>query len=174
MINTYEDLRVPGSLQTEEYATATFKGGRVMEGAQIRRRVEARLARQAVLHSEAPPTLWAVIDEAAPTKTVGSPSVMRRQLRHIIEMSAKPNIYPQVLPDSVGAHAAMDDAFTILNFPDQNDPSIVYIETATSDLYLETSEELEHHRLIFDLIRSSALGPDSSVARLSNLIDQLG
>lgn len=174
LINTYEDLRVPGLLQTEEYATAMFKGGRVMEDAQIRRRVEARLARQAILHSETPPTLWAVIDEAALTKTVGSPPVMRRQLRHIIEMSAKPNIYLQVLPDSVGAHAAMDGAFTILNFPDQNDPSIVYIETATSDLYLETSEELEHYRLIFDLIRSSALGPDSSVARLSNLIDQLG
>ncbi|MER5644500.1 helix-turn-helix transcriptional regulator [Streptosporangium sp. NPDC002524] len=174
LINTYEDLRVPGLLQTEEYATAMFKGGRVMEDAQIRRRVEARLARQAILHSETPPTLWAVIDEAALTKTVGSPPVMRRQLRHIIEMSARPNIYLQVLPDSVGAHAAMDGAFTILNFPDQNDPSIVYIETATSDLYLETSEELEHYRLIFDLIRSSALGPDSSVARLSNLIDQLG
>ncbi|MEU3170164.1 helix-turn-helix transcriptional regulator [Streptosporangium sp. NPDC006930] len=173
LINTYEDLRVPGLLQTEDYATAMFKGGRVMEDAQIRRRVEARLARQAVLHSETPPTLWAVIDEAALTKTVGSPSVMCQQLRHIIEMSARPNIYLQVLPDSTGAHAAMDGAFTILNFPDQNDPSIVYIETATSDLYLETSEELEHYRLLFDLIRSSALGPDSSVAYLSNLVDQL-
>ncbi|MFJ2029739.1 helix-turn-helix domain-containing protein [Streptosporangium sp. NPDC087985] len=173
LISTYEDLRVPGLLQTEDYATAMFKGGRVMEDAQIRRRVEARLTRQTVLHSETPPTLWAVIDEAAVTKMVGGPSVMRRQLRHIIEMSARPNIYVQVLPDSAGAHAAMDGAFTILNFPDRNDPSIIYIETATSDLYLETSEDLERYRLIFDLIRSSALGPDASVARLSNLIDQL-
>ncbi|MEV0345544.1 helix-turn-helix transcriptional regulator [Nonomuraea sp. NPDC050680] len=173
LINTYEDLRVPGLLQTEDYATAMFKGGRVVADTQIRRRVEARLARQTILHDETPPTLWAVIDEAALAKPVGGPSVMRQQLRHIIEMSARPNIYLQVLPNSAGAHAAMDGAFTILNFPDQNDPSIVYIETATSDLYLEAAADLEHYRLIFDLIRSSALGPDSSVARLTTLIDQL-
>ncbi|MBT2233437.1 hypothetical protein KLK06_47085 [Nonomuraea sp. NEAU-A123] len=67
---------------------------------------------------------------------------MRDQLRHIVDMSARPNIYVQVLPDSAGAHAAMDGPFEILNFPDPGDPSVVYIETATSDLYLETPEEL--------------------------------
>lgn len=173
LINTYEDLRVPGLFQTEDYATAMFKGGQVLDNDQIRRRVEARLARQGIVHGEAPPTLWAVIDEAALTKSVGGPSVMRDQLRHIVDMSARPNIYVQVLPDSAGAHAAMDGPFTILNFPDQGDPSVVYIETATSDLYLETPEELTRYRLIFDLIRSSALSPDSSRAYLANLIDRL-
>ncbi|GAA3023112.1 helix-turn-helix transcriptional regulator [Streptosporangium longisporum] len=173
LINTYEDLRVPGLLQTKDYAAAMFKGGQVMENTQISRRVEARLTRQTILHDKTCLTLWAVIDEAALTKTVGGPSVMRQQLRHIIEMSARPNIYVQVLPDSAGAHAAMDGAFTILNFQDQDDPSIVYIETATSDLYLEAHEELQRYKLIFDLIRSSALSPNSSVARMAELIDQL-
>ncbi|MGC5010423.1 helix-turn-helix domain-containing protein [Streptosporangium sp. DT93] len=173
LINTYEDLRVPGLLQTKDYAAAMFKGGQVMEDTQISRRVEARLTRQTILHDKTCPALWAVIDEAALTKTVGGPSVMRQQLRHIIEMSARPNIHVQVLPDSAGAHAAMDGAFTILNFQDQDDPSIVYIETATSDLYLETHEELQRYKLIFDLIRSSALSPSSSVARMAELIDQL-
>ncbi|WP_405084819.1 helix-turn-helix domain-containing protein [Microbispora sp. NBC_01389] len=172
LINTYEDLRVPGLLQTEDYATAMFKGGRVLEDAQIRRRVEARMARQSVLREETPPTLWAVIDEAALSKTVGGSAVMRQQLRHLIDMSTKPNIYIQVLPDSAGAHAAMDGAFTVLNFPDRSDPSIVYIETATSDLYLETQEELERYSLIFDLVRSSALSPELSVAYLTTLIEQ--
>ncbi len=35
LISTYEDLRVPGLLQTEDYATAMLKGGRVLEDAQI-------------------------------------------------------------------------------------------------------------------------------------------
>ncbi|WP_133306141.1 Scr1 family TA system antitoxin-like transcriptional regulator [Microbispora triticiradicis] len=56
-------------------------------------------------------------------RLVGGSDVMRQQLRHLIDMSAKPNIYIQVLPDSAGAHAAMDGAFTILNFPDRSDPS---------------------------------------------------
>ncbi|MBF8185055.1 helix-turn-helix domain-containing protein [Nonomuraea sp. K274] len=173
LINTYEDLRVPGLFQTEDYATAMLKGGQILDGDQIRRRVEARLTRQGILQGETPPTLWAVVDEAALTKPVGGPSVMRNQLRHIVDMSARPNIYVQVLPDSAGAHAAMDGPFTILNFPDQSDPSVVYIETATSDLYLETPEELTRYRLIFDLIRSSALSPDSSVEYLANLVDRL-
>lgn len=173
LISTYEDLRVPGLFQTEDYATAMFKGGRVLEDAQIRRRVEARLARQAVLRDATPPSLWAVIDEAALTKTVGGRSVMRHQLRHIIDVCAEPNINVQVLPNSAGAHAAMDGAFTILDFPDQSDASIIYLETATSDLYLETPEELERYKLIFDLIRSSALSPESSLAYLTNLIDRL-
>ncbi|MBT2233436.1 hypothetical protein KLK06_47080 [Nonomuraea sp. NEAU-A123] len=46
LINTYEDLRVPGLFQTEDYATAMFKGGQVLDNDQIRRRAEARLARR--------------------------------------------------------------------------------------------------------------------------------
>jgi transcriptional regulator with XRE-family HTH domain len=172
VINTYENLRVPGLLQTESYATAMFRGGQMLRDDQICRRVEARLARQAILYDETPPTLWAVIDEAALTKAVGSPAVMRSQLRHIVEVGSRPNVYVQVLPDAVGAHAAMDGPFTILDFPEQEDQSLVYIETATSDLYLETREELERYRLIFDLIRSSALSPDSSMTYLAKMIDR--
>jgi transcriptional regulator with XRE-family HTH domain len=173
VINTYENLRVPGLFQTADYATAMFKGSQVLGDDQIRRRVEARLARQGVLRGETPPTLWTVIDEAALTKAVGGPAVMRNQLQHIIEVGARPNVFVQVLPDSIGAHAAMDGPFTILDFPEQGDQSIVYIETATSDLYLETREELARYRLIFDLIRSSALSPDSSMTYLAKLIERL-
>ncbi|QYC40223.1 hypothetical protein Nocox_13025 [Nonomuraea coxensis DSM 45129] len=173
MISTYENLRVPGLFQTADYATAIFRGSQVLGDDQIHRRVEARLARQGVLHGEAPPTLWTVIDEAALTKAVGGPSVMRNQLQHIVEVASRPNVFVQVLPDSVGAHAAMDGPFTILDFPEQGDQSLVYIETATSDLYLEAREELARYRLIFDLIRSSALSPDSSMTYLAKLIERL-
>jgi hypothetical protein len=98
---------------------------------------------------------------------------MRNQLQHIVEVASRPNVFVQVLPDSVGAHAAMDGPFTILDFPEQGDQSLVYIETATSDLYLETREELARYRLIFDLIRSSALSPDSSMTYLAKLIERL-
>ncbi|MGW2143422.1 DUF5753 domain-containing protein [Nonomuraea bangladeshensis] len=89
MISMYENLRVPGLFQAADYATAIFKGSQVLDDDQIHRRVEARLARQGVLHGETPPTLWTVIDEAALAKAVGGPSVMRNQLQHIVEVRAR-------------------------------------------------------------------------------------
>ncbi|MGW2143423.1 Scr1 family TA system antitoxin-like transcriptional regulator [Nonomuraea bangladeshensis] len=60
-----------------------------------------------------------------------------------------------------------------MGFPELGDQSLVYIETATSDLYLEAREELARYRPIFDLIRSSALSPNSSMTYLAKLIERL-
>jgi transcriptional regulator with XRE-family HTH domain len=62
----YESLLVPGLLQTEEYARAVIRGG--LPGAshdEVERRVEARMARQAVLTRNSPVRLWAIVDDTA-------------------------------------------------------------------------------------------------------------
>lgn len=169
-IRTYQALIIPGLLQVPEYMAAIFRGGRVMDETLIARRIEARLARQEILRQEHPPNLWVVLDEAALRKVVGGPEVMVRQLEHVIEMSTRGHITVQVLPDTAGAHAAMEGPFTILDFRD-GDGSIVYVETAMSDLYLETTEELRSYTLIFDHARASALSVEASAAYLTKLVD---
>ena len=65
-IRNFEPVVVPGLLQTDEYARATFTGGpRELERDDVERRVEVRLARQQILTRDDRPRLWAVIDEAA-------------------------------------------------------------------------------------------------------------
>lgn len=64
----------------------------------------------------------------------------------------------------------MEGPFTILDFRD-GDGSIVYVETAMSDLYLETAEELRSYTLIFDHARASALSVEASAAYLTKLVD---
>jgi transcriptional regulator with XRE-family HTH domain len=173
-ITTFEALLVPGLLQTPRYAAAVFRGGRVMEPAEVERRVQARLARQVILDREQPPKLWAVIDEAAMLKHVGGPDVMREQLEHLVRMAARPNIGIQVVPNAVGAHASMTGPFTILDYPSPDDPSLVYVEqSATGDLFLEKTEEVDRYRLKYDHVRASALSADATVEYLSDLIDQL-
>lgn len=170
MIRTFEALLVPGLLQTPEYAAAVLRGGRVLSDNDIERKVAGRMRRQEILDAEAAPSVWAVIDEAALRKRVGGPKVMADQIRHLVEVAERPNIDIQVLRDDTGSHAAMDGAFLILDFPDPADLPLVYIETATEDLYLEQPEAIQHYVGVFGHICSSAESPETSVRYLESLI----
>ena len=147
LIRTYEVQFVPGLLQTEEYARAVIPLG---PGAawreEIARRVQLRLERQQVLTRPHPPKLWAVVDEAALRRPVGSPRVMRDQLEALIGIVEKmPHVRLQVLPLAAGGHAAAGGSFTILRFPQQDLPDLVYLEQLTSALYLDGRADIDFY-----------------------------
>ncbi|MGJ6963443.1 helix-turn-helix domain-containing protein [Streptosporangium sp. G11] len=172
-IRTIELVTIPGLLQTADYATAIFQAGQVLDQTAVQRRVEARLARQAILNRDNPPQIWAVIDEAALRKMVGGPKVMAEQLGHLADMAMRSNIAVQVLPDSIGAHAAMGSGFVILDFMGDLDPSIVYLETPTDNLFLERPEEIQAYTLTFNRVVAAALTVEESVRYVAALADQL-
>lgn len=173
IIRTYEAMLVPGLLQTPDYTRALMRAGAQLDDATIERRVEARLARQAILDREDAPHLWAVIDEAALLKMVGCPVVMAAQLDHILKLGERPNIAIQVLPNSAGAHAAMNSGFVILDFASELDPSIVCIETATDSLYLEQAEELHRYTVIYSHVQALALTVEESARYMESMTVQL-
>lgn len=170
MIRTFEALLVPGLLQVPEYAAAILRGGRVLSDEDIDRKVASRMRRQEILESADAPRVWAVVDEAALRKKVGGVDVMRTQIRHLVEMAERPNIDIQVIRDDQGSHAAMDGSFMVLDFPDPADLPLVYIETATEDLYLEQPEAIQHYVGIFGHICSAAESPEASRRYLESLI----
>jgi transcriptional regulator with XRE-family HTH domain len=167
VLRTYEIVLIPGLLQTEEYARAIWRAGRVMDEALIDRHVAARLARQRLLTREDPPSMIALIDEAALRKQVGGGNVMKAQIRRLAELAARPNITIQIVPDAAGAHPALEGAFVILDFPE--DPSLVYTVTTTESVWLEKPEDYERYGLIFSHVMASALSPDESVRHLTSL-----
>ena len=147
LIRTYEVQFVPGLLQTEEYARAVIPLG---PGAawreEIARRVQLRLERQQVLTRPHPPKLWAVVDEAALRRPVGGPRVMRDQLEALIGIVEKmPHVRLQVLPLAAGGHAAAGGSFTILRFPQQDQPDLVCLEQLTSALYLDGRADIDFY-----------------------------
>ncbi|GLW12527.1 transcriptional regulator [Microtetraspora sp. NBRC 13810] len=173
-INAFETILIPGLLQTEAYAAAVFRGGQVLGDSDVQRHVEARIARQRVLEREDPPTLWAVIDEAALRKHVGGIAVMRAQLHHLCQMAERPNVGIQILPDAVGAHVSMTGSFMILDYAAQEDPSIVYVEVGTAgDLFLEKPEDVAQYRQDYSHLRASALSASASVAYINELVKHL-
>ncbi|GAA0847546.1 helix-turn-helix domain-containing protein [Streptosporangium amethystogenes subsp. fukuiense] len=171
VIRTWEVVLIPGLLQTEAYAKAVWRAGRVLDESLIERHVQARLARQEILTNENPPTLLALIDEAALRKSIGGAEVMREQINHLIAMAARPNITIQVVPDSAGAHPALDGAFVILDFP--NDPSLIYTVTVTENLWLEQQVDYQRYGLIYNHVMTLALSPEESVRYLAKLVEQL-
>lgn len=163
-IRNFEPVVVPGLLQTEDYARATFKGGpRELERDEIERRVEVRLARQQILTRDDRPRLWAVIDEAVIHRLVGDPAVMRAQLGHLIETAEQGKTTVQVVPFRAGAHAGTTGPFVILDFPEPTDPAVVYVETLAGDIYLEERADVSRYTIAFDRLLAAALHPDDSV-----------
>lgn len=169
-VRAYEQQVVPGLLQTAEYAHAMIRAARPdISADEVDRRVRVRLGRQSLLTQDDPLDLWVVLDEAVLSRPVGGDTVMRAQLRRLVEAADLPNVTLQVLPFDVGAHAGMDGTFTILDFPEAGDPDVVYAENATGGLFLEKHEELRKYIFIFDHIRAGALRPEESVALLAKL-----
>jgi hypothetical protein len=90
--------------------------------------------------------------------------VMHGQLRRLAQAARRTSVTLQVLPFSVGAHIAMLGTFVLLSFPEPGDPDVVYLETDTSSLYLEESQEIRRYGEIFDHLRATALSPRESMA----------
>jgi hypothetical protein len=94
------------------------------------------------------------LDEAVLQRPIGGHDVMRKQLRHLIEVSESSNITLQALPFSVGEHSGLDAGFTIVGFPDPLDPDVVYLEHATGTLYLEDVNSVDRYVSLFDQLRT--------------------
>jgi transcriptional regulator with XRE-family HTH domain len=160
----YESLFVPGMLQTREYAAAVIEG--IQPEAlpeQNEKRIEIRMRRQeAMSDPDKPLRMWAVLDEAVLHREVGGPQVMREQLEQLIALSQQSHITVQVLPYSIGAHPGMSGTFSILEFEDEADATIVYLEGVTSDLYLEKEADVKTYSTLYEHLRAMALGPEQT------------
>ncbi|WP_300606650.1 helix-turn-helix transcriptional regulator [Trebonia sp.] len=165
--HNYESLFIPGLLQTPEYSRAMSQG--VLPAAtepEIDERVQARIERQKLLDGPEPLQLWAVVDEAAVRRVVGGRQVMAAQLEHVLAMMKRPNVTVQVIPFDAGAHPGMPGSFIFLEFRDEGDPELVYVDAQAGDMFLESEDDLRRYRTMFDHLRASALSP----ARSADLI----
>ena len=162
-LHDFQPSVVPGLLQTEDYARAVLRGapraGRVED---IDQKVALRMRRQAVLDPPGPPQVQVVLSENVLWVQVGGAAVMRAQLLRLADLAARPDFTLQVLPLRAAAHAQPVSPFTMLEFADPADPTVVYLEYLTGSLLLEDEEEVQHYRVVFDHLRAQALGPGPS------------
>jgi Domain of unknown function (DUF5753)/Helix-turn-helix domain len=175
LIRTYEVQFVPGLLQTREYARAVILlgHGNAPPG-EIERRVNLRMTRQQLMTRPEPPQVWAVVDEAVLRRPIGGLDIMRAQINALIDATKLPNVRLQVIPFEAGGHAAAGGAFTILRFPDQELPDVVYVEQLTSALYLDKREDLDHYAAAMERLCVEAEPPARTAEILAKTLHDFG
>jgi transcriptional regulator with XRE-family HTH domain len=173
-ISVYEAQLVHGLLQTADYARAVIRAeDPATIESDVERMVALRLDRQGRLSSPDPARLWVILDESVLRRPVGGADVMRAQLAHIVKTAELPNVTVQVVPFAAGAHAGLGSTFSVLGFPDAGDPDVVYLEEATSSLYLERPADIRHYRQKLDNLMAAALRPDQSIEMILTTAEEL-
>ncbi|MTE17487.1 DUF5753 domain-containing protein [Nocardia aurantiaca] len=162
---TYHE-HIPGLLQTVDYARAVISAyPGFTSAADIDRRVEHRMKRQAIVHRKTNPVaLEVLLHESALHRVVGNPRVMAAQLRHLAEVSKLSNVTVRAHPYSAGLAWGMPHgSFTILEFDliageGSVEPPVVFIEGGpTQDVYLEKPDDVRLYSEYASAIRSAAL-----------------
>jgi transcriptional regulator with XRE-family HTH domain len=163
-LRVYEPQVVPGLLQTPDYAAAVISGALPEVGdEEVSSRVQVRLRRQQrIWDDRAPLRLWAVVDEAAVRRSVGGAATMVEQMHRLAECSRLPNVTLQVMPFSAGAHPGVNGQYSILEFPEAADSTVIYLEGGTSDLYLEKPHDVQYYSVMYEHLRAQALSPEQS------------
>ncbi len=171
-IRAYEVQFIPGLLQTSDYARAvTLLGHPDAPVREIDRRVSLRMARQDILDRPDPPNLWVVLDEAVLRRPFGGQEVMRQQLRHLLEMAARPQITLQIIPFQAGGHAAAGGPFSILRFAEPDLPDVVYLEQLTSALYLDKPEVVDNYLMVMERVCMEAATPAESLQAIREMLE---
>jgi hypothetical protein len=164
-IRTYEAQFVPGLLQTEDYAAGVILL-QYSHPKEITRRVNLRIARQAILSGPDPTSLRAVLDEAVLSRPIGGVRAMRAQLQHLVDMAQQPNVTIQIMPFTVGGHAAFGGSFSVLHFAENSLPDMVYLEQLASAQYLDKQDVVATHIEVLDRLRLEAATPEDSLKML--------
>ncbi|WP_018681479.1 helix-turn-helix domain-containing protein [Actinokineospora enzanensis] len=163
----FETLLVPGLLQTPQYARALISGIHPdLSEDEVGRRVSARTTRQQILIRSDPARLHVILDEGLLERPVGTPLVMRNQLRRLMEATEAPNITIQVLPKAAGASAALEGPFSVLTLPDPM-PDVGYSEGPSRAVYVEERDEVRELTLRFGSLLQQSLSQADSVRRIA-------
>ncbi|MFB8008508.1 helix-turn-helix domain-containing protein [Nocardia sp. NPDC058058] len=153
-LSCYQSELVPGLLQIADYARALNTLGYPEESAaEVNRRVQLRLQRQALITRRMhPATVAMVLHESVLRRSVGGARVMAAQVRHLAEVSTRPNVALRILPFDAGVPLGLSTGpFVILEFGTDGkgqpvEPPVVYVEGFTGDLYLERQGDVQRYR----------------------------
>ncbi|WP_395574205.1 Scr1 family TA system antitoxin-like transcriptional regulator [Streptomyces sp. BK79] len=172
-IKQYTPVLIPGLLQTPGYAQALFRAYEPTAPVEkIDASVGDRIARGRLLDDPTTPTLWAVLDETALRRRVGSPRVMAEALRHVAALVHRRRIIMQVLMFSAGEVGSLVSGIKLMYFSDA--APLAYVEGVGMGHLTDDPSTVARHELTFDLVRASALSPRESLVLIESVAQDYG
>ncbi|MGW8556938.1 helix-turn-helix domain-containing protein [Streptomyces tubercidicus] len=161
-IQVFGSSLIPGLLQTEDYAHALFRESLPGESEErTNERVATRMRRQRVFERQQAPYYWAIMDEAALKRPIGTIATMSAQLHHVLQVVESPRVSVQVLPFTQGAHPILGGSLSLHTRP--NGATLAYVESFASGEQVEAPERVLDLTQRFDVARSTSLPPRESV-----------
>jgi transcriptional regulator with XRE-family HTH domain len=177
-LRQFHPTLIPGLLQTEPYIWAVTDSMMLKPEPEAlsRRLVEVRLHRQQeVLNSGAPPDFTVIIDEAALLRPVGGVDTMREQLGHLVKMAEQELVAIAVLPFSAGPHIGLLGAFHIMDFADEADDSLLYLENAQQgDVALRDKNDVLLYSRQFEKLLGMSLRGNGAIDFLHGATKRIG
>ncbi|MBC2902403.1 helix-turn-helix domain-containing protein [Streptomyces cupreus] len=168
-MRTYHAGLVPGVLQAPPYADAVIRKFRAdASDEEVRRRVEARMARQTILDGGELTDLSALLDEAVIRRCMAADaSVARAQISALLDAADRPNVAIRIVPFDAGFHDCISEgSFVRLGFNDPTYPSLVYAEGLMGDVYVEKEEGVSRYEIAWDRTAALAMSADESAEYL--------
>jgi transcriptional regulator with XRE-family HTH domain len=177
-LRAFEPMTIYGLLQTEAYARALFDA--LVQAPEpgispdtVESKVKVRMERQSALTRPNPLRLWVILDEAAIRRLIGGPEVMREQYARLVKAARLPSVKLQVLPLGDSANPVPATNFTIIEFAEEADANVVYVELLTGGIFVEGSK-VRRYNVTYNNLRAAALSPTKSIALIEEVAAELG
>jgi hypothetical protein len=146
-IRSFEPQFVHGLVQTEDYARAVVEADPRLSPEVVEQRVRFRMERQ---QTGADITL--IMGESALATVVGSPDVLAGQRAHLDRVGAA----IRVLPFAAGAYPRRG-SFALLDFADEEDPSVAYVEGPGAARYLDRPEDRAEYEFVWSILLDKSI-----------------
>ncbi|MET0235987.1 MAG: helix-turn-helix transcriptional regulator [Kibdelosporangium sp.] len=164
-ITTFELSTIPGLLQTTDYARAI-----IGDGPDAGVRVALRAGRRDVITREnAPVELVALIDSEVLVRPIAPREVMISQLRHLLDMAARPNITILLVPSTYpGWHPGLQGSFVVLEFPLA--APVVLVEAYRASAFLWDEQTVETYIASTETIQSRAMTKEDTLKAIEEML----
>ncbi|BDH09826.1 transcriptional regulator [Streptomyces hygroscopicus] len=167
----YENGVIPGLLQTEDYAGATFRSKIPhLSEEKIEQSITDRLNRQQILHKQIPVSASFVISEAVVLSNIGGREVMRGQIAHLRQCAELTGVSIQVLPLKREHHAGLNGPFVLLETADHQ--HLAYTEAQRSSELTSDPDEVSILAQKYGMLRMQALDAEETVGLLDRLLGE--
>lgn len=164
---------IPGLFQTPDYGRTltSYLAKSTMTSHLVDRSVELRTNRRRVFERANPPTVEAIIGEAALHQRIGGTGVMVAQIDSLIGDGAKRNVTIRVIPFE--ANAALTYMFHLFEFGGEDEKPIAAFDAMTGMSFREKPKEIRAIRSFVEDLRELSLSPLDSMDRITTIRKEL-
>jgi transcriptional regulator with XRE-family HTH domain len=169
-IRIYQPLLVPDLLQIPAYTAAVVAVCDIPLG-EAERHVVLRMERQRRF-TEGQIKLWAIMEETALRRPVGSVQILRDQLCYLRSLGHRSGFTLQIIPCGLGGHAVAS-GFTVLRFAEPDLPDVAYLEHLSGAAYFDKRYDVDRYVLAMERLSILASAPSQTRGILTTIIDEL-